>query len=131
MKIKQGLENEYAEYVRMNSEDGYSKCVVDYGAAWAGLMEAAIPADALSEQVQTFLARDDFAKHTSHEADQAYGITGFMYGCAVQALAKFWIYGEALRRWHNLDTQIRDEGEKANAGGGVLNPAILTIGADA
>jgi len=32
-----------------------------------------------------------------------------------------------LRQWHNLKTQIKDEGEKANASGGVLNPALLTI----
>lgn len=56
------------------------------------------------------------------------GITGFMYGCAVSALAHFWAHGEALRRWHNLDTQIGTEGEKANESGGVLNPALLNIG---
>jgi hypothetical protein len=51
-----------------------------------------------------------------------------MYGCAVQGLAYFWEHGEELRQWHNLDTQIKDEGEQANKSGGVLNPAILTIG---
>jgi hypothetical protein len=39
-----------------------------------------------------------------------------------------WKHGEALRLWHNLKTQIRDEGEKANESGGVLNPACLSIG---
>ena len=66
------------------------------------------------------------AKDTSHEAD-ADGITGFMYGCAVSALAHFWEHGEVLRRWHNLDIQIKDEGERANVSGGVLNPALLNI----
>jgi hypothetical protein len=56
------------------------------------------------------------------------GITGFMYGCAVSILSKVWIHGEQLRRWHNLKTQLRDEGEKANQTGGVLNPALLCIG---
>ena len=50
-----------------------------------------------------------------------------MYGCAVSALGLFWEHGEELRQWHNLKTQIKDEGEKANASGGVLNPALLTI----
>lgn len=50
-----------------------------------------------------------------------------MYGCAVSALAKFWVHGEQLRIWHNLDIQIGNEGEKANESGGVLNPALLNI----
>lgn len=56
------------------------------------------------------------------------GITGFMYGCAVSGLAKFWKHGEQLRRWHNKDSQLGTEGDEANESGGVLNPAILTIG---
>ena len=55
------------------------------------------------------------------------GITGFMYGCAVSTLSKVWEHGEQLRRWHNLKTQIKDEGERANESGGVLNPALLNI----
>jgi hypothetical protein len=55
----------------------------------------------------------------------AEGITGFMFGCAVLVLAKCWKYGEALRRWHNRDTQIGTEGDHANETGGVLNPALI------
>lgn len=69
----------------------------------------------------------DCAKAASHEADVE-AITGFMYGCAVSILAKAWKHGDELRRWHNLDTQIGTEGEAANASGGTLNPALLTIG---
>lgn len=65
----------------------------------------------------------------SHTADTE-GVTGFMYGCAVTQLYWHWVHGEELRRWHNLDTQIGDEGEKANESGGVLNPAILTFGSN-
>jgi hypothetical protein len=43
-------------------------------------------------------------------------------------LAKCWLHGEALRRWHNKDTQIGTEGDRANERGGVLNPAMLSIG---
>jgi hypothetical protein len=67
------------------------------------------------------------AQRASHLADDE-GITGFMYGCAVSILSKVWQYGEDLRRWHNIDTQIGTEGEKANESGGVLNPALLSIG---
>ena len=48
------------------------------------------------------------ASECSYLADS--GITGFMYGAAVSTLARVWIHGEALRLWHNLKTQIGDEG---------------------
>lgn len=117
MKLKTGTEQEYADYKAKNT-DPYGGRVVSYGEDWANLMEARM---ANGEKIA------DIAKPTSHEADTD-GITGFMYGCAVQALAHFWEYGEALRLWHNLDTQIKNEGEKANESGGVLNPALLNIG---
>jgi hypothetical protein len=67
------------------------------------------------------------AKRASHEADTE-GITGFMYGAAVSTLAQAWVHGDRLRRWHNLDVQIGNEGEKANESGGTLNPALMNIG---
>lgn len=97
--------------------DPYGKAVVDYARRWAELMEQKIEAGAKLE---------DIAKDTSHEANTE-GITGFMYGCAVGILAKVWVHGEELRRWHNLDTQIGTEGEKANETGGTLNPALMTV----
>jgi hypothetical protein len=117
MKIRPGLESEYAVYVRNNTKNGYSKGVVDYMERWADLMEAELARGASLESI---------AQSTSHTADTE-GITGFMYGCAVSALAHFWEHGETLRQWHNLKTQIGTEGERANKDGGVLNPAILTI----
>ena len=118
MKIVEGKETEYADYVAKNSTDGYSKAVVDYGEKWAELMEKKLASGKKLEEIATL---------TSHDADTD-GITGFMYGCAVSALAHFWIHGESLRKWHNLDTQIGNEGDKANESGGVLNPALLNIG---
>lgn len=118
MKIKAGTEAEYVEYKRLNSADPYSEAVVLYGEAWADLMETRMAAGETLEQC---------AKDASHRCDTE-GITGFMYGCAVSALSHFWIHGEQLRLWHNLDTQIGTEGEKANETGAVLNPALLTIG---
>jgi hypothetical protein len=117
MKLKSGMETEYAEYVRNNSQNGYSFAVVTYSERWAGLMEEAIASGK---------AVSDVAEDASHKANEE-GITGFMYGCAVQGLAHFWEHGEELRRWHNLNTQIGDEGERANESGGVLNPAVLII----
>ncbi len=43
-----------------------------------------------------------------------------MYGAAVSILARCWIYGEALRVWHNGKYNVESEG--------VVNPAIITIG---
>jgi len=89
-----------------------------YAERWARMMEARM---AKGERIA------DIADECSHLADEE-GITGFMYGAAVSTLAAVWKHGEALRMWHNLKTQIRDEGEKANESGGVLNPACLSIG---
>jgi hypothetical protein len=117
VKIKQGTQDEYDAYKKLTSGDGYSLGVVTYAERWASMME---------EEMKAGFSIADCAKKTSHAADTE-GITGFMYGCAVSALAEFWEHGEELRRWHNLDTQIRDEGERANRDGTVLNPAMLTL----
>lgn len=101
-----------------NNQDPYGNAVYRYASEWATRMERAIDA---GESVE------DCAKRTSHEADDE-SITGFMYGAAVKVLSCCWTHGEALRRWHNVDTQIGDEGERANESGGVLNPAIMVIG---
>ncbi len=117
MKLKSGTEEEYKKYKQLNSDDPYSARVVSYAEDWANLMESRFANGETIAQC---------ADKTSHEANTD-GITGFMYGCAVTGLAHFWEYGEALRLWHNLKTQIGKEGEKANETGGVLNPALITI----
>ena len=103
-------------YVAKNT-DGYGAGIIAYAQRWAELMETRIAAG--EDLMQC-------AEPTSHEADTN-GITGFMYGAAVATLAGCWVYGEQLRRWHNLETQIGTEGEQANQHGGVLNPAVLHI----
>lgn len=101
-----------------NNRDGYGAAVFKYAERWADLMEEAMAGGAKLR---------DVAKDLSHKADTE-GITGFMYGAAVSILSQAWEHGEELRRWHNLDTQIQDEGERANESGGTLNPALLNIG---
>lgn len=102
--------------VKIN-DDPYGACAVRYAARWANLMEAKM---AMGSTLV------DCANATSREADVE-GITGFMYGCVVSLLSRVWKHGEALRKWHNLKTQLGTEGEKANESGGVLNPALLNI----
>ncbi len=107
----------WKEFEDKNS-DPYWSGVVRYAKKWAELMEEAMDN---GEKIA------DIADKLSHEADTE-GITGFMYGCAVSSLSEHWEHGEELRRWHNINTQIGTEGEKANESGSVLNPALLNIG---
>lgn len=106
------------EKYKANNQDPYGAAIIDYSNRWACLMEV---------RMANGEALADMAEEVSYEADTD-GITGFMYGAAVETLAAVWIHGEELRRWHNRSRQVHDEGDKANTEGGVLNPAVLTIG---
>mgnify|MGYP001603931777 CR=1 FL=1 len=97
--------------------DPYGAAILAYAERWARLMEGRIAHGGTLEAC---------ASEASNIADTE-GITGFMYGAAVGILAEVWVHGEALRRWHNLTTQLSDEGEQANTTGGVLNPALLRL----
>ena len=77
---------------------------------------------------------DDVEKFDTHkiicradEETKAGGITGFMAGCVAQMVSHCHSRGEEFRRKWNTDNQIGHEGEKANDGDGVLNPALLVI----
>lgn len=104
---------------KANNTDPYGNAIYRYAEKWADLMESRINSDS------TKVA--EVAEKASMEADDE-GITGFMYGAAVRVLSAFWLYGEELRRWHNKETQIGTEGDRANENGGVLNPAVINIG---
>ncbi len=115
--ISEKAAEEWAEGLAKNKDD-YGRACYKFASEWAILMETAIEAGQTVEECKD---------KTGHDADGVEGITGFMYGCAVNMLAQWWIHGEKLRRKHNLDTQIGNEGEKANEKGSVLNPALITI----
>lgn len=106
-KIKEGLEKDYQDYAEKNS-DPYGGAVVKYARRWAEMMEKRIKKGEIDIS--------QYAEDLSHKADKE-GITGFMYGCAVQELSHYWKHGEELRKWHN--------GEYGHDGDGVVNPAIL------
>ncbi|MEE9337253.1 MAG: hypothetical protein V3U87_04170 [Methylococcaceae bacterium] len=55
------------------------------------------------------------------------GITGFMAGCVASMVSQCHARGEEFRRKWNSDNQFKDEGDKANESGGILNPALLNI----
>lgn len=112
-------EAKWQEGIAAQNGDGYGLGIYGFAEAWARLMQAEISAGKTVAEC---------AETCSSLADKVHGITGFMYGCAVSVLASCWKHGEDLRRWHNLKTQIRNEGERANENGGVLNPALLSVG---
>lgn len=114
MKIKVGKEEEYKNWKDKN-EDSYGRAIFNYLECWANLMETEIEnqTDKTPEQIIP-----ECANELSSKADVE-GITGFMYGAAVQILSKEWEYGEILRKWHN--------GEYNYEGEGTVNPAIITI----
>lgn len=101
--------DEYNEYVKINSQDGYSKAVIEYGEAWAKLMQIEIAKGRTIQEMG-----DETQKGVNY-----LGITGFQYGCVVRGLSHFWKHGEELRKWHNKD--YGHEGE------GVVNPAVFSI----
>lgn len=105
-------QEEWENCKAINSKDGYSNCVIDYTILWAQYMEYLI--------AKHDKKLSDVWDMSSHLAD-IYGITGFMYGCAVSILSSVWKYGEELRVQHN--SKYNHEGD------GVVNPAILTISA--
>lgn len=114
MKVIEGKEQTYKEWYDINS-DPYSRACFTYAERWAELLEKLVENSDKSVS-QVF---EEKANDTSHEADVE-GITGFMYGMAVNILSQCWVHGEELRKWHNK--QYGHEGD------GVVNPAILTIG---
>lgn len=115
MTIKEGMKETYAKGLA-NNQDPYGSGVYKYLERWADLMEEAIN-NSDGKSVEQVLV--DKAEDLSHKADTE-GITGFMYGCAVNILSQCWIHGEELRKWHNKEYNYE--------GDGVVNPAILTVG---
>jgi hypothetical protein len=115
MKIKEGREQVWNEYKEKNT-DLYGAGIVSYAEDWANLMEREM-AKQPSTNIEDVIVK--YAEPTSREADTD-GITGFMYGASVKVLSDVWEYGEILRKWHNKEYNYN--------GGGVVNPAIITIG---
>ena len=113
MKILEGKEKVYKDWYDINNDE-YSRACFTYAERWANMLENLI--ESSDEDAMTVIVNN--ADRLSHEADIE-GITGFMYGCAVNILAQCWKYGEELRKWHNKEYNYN--------GDGVVNPAVLTI----
>lgn len=103
---------EWGEWVKINSNDGYSLGVVTYATRWAKYMQ-----HLMRKHNKTV---EDIAEQTRIVCDID-GATGFMYGQAVGALAQFWKYGDELKKWHNKQYGLENCEE-------TVNPAVITIG---
>lgn len=87
--------------------------------SWARLMQVEMAnGKPLAEAAMITLAKADLAG--IRESSQ--------FSHAIYGLSRAWKYGEQLRQWFNLKHQRRDEGEKANKSGGVINPSIIALG---
>lgn len=111
---------------REANKSSYGKASLDYAEGWAKLMQVEIARQLEKMKKLKHKTSPRFiqnvigscAKKTSHELGFL-GITGFMYGCAVNILSQTWVHGEELRKWHNKDY--------GHEGDGVVNPALLSI----
>lgn len=103
------------------NQDPYGKACVDYARDWMEAMDNALSAsDSLPEEIVPQIYQECEPKD--------HGITGNMYGCAVEMVSRCWKHGEIVRKAHNIKWQIGNEGERANESDKVLNPAIINIG---
>ena len=111
----QGIEIEISNEELWNgmkdkNKDPYGKCVMDYAEAWAKLMQVEI-------------AKGKTVVEVAGPAEKLlgyFGITGFMYGAAINTLANCWKHGEELRVYHN--------NKYGHKGKGTVNPAVITVG---
>ena len=98
-----------------NNKDSYGKCCMDVARRVMEILDEEKPFD------------PDNIINQADKDIQAGGITGFMAGCVAQMVSKCHSRGEEFRKAWNISNQIGNEGDKANHGKGVLNPALLNI----
>lgn len=102
----------------VNNRGGYGEAVISYAKRWANMLEDALRSGEHGDKMEKVLSA--VGDETSHKADTE-GITGFMYGAAVQILSECWQYGDELRVWHNASYGIGSNETR------VVNPALLGV----
>lgn len=119
--------------IELSDKNGWEKFRDSCGDDWSFSSKVFIYSERWARLMQFEMARgidlEYVAETTSQDANFDEAVDKFMRSCAVSILSKYWKYGEQLRRWHNIEVQVDDEGEKANrCAGVVLNPAICPVG---
>lgn len=61
---------------------------------------------------------------TAHDKMYGMGLTGFLAGCASEIVSKYHIRGDEYRIFWNQSFGVSEEQAK----GGIVNPAIMSIG---
>lgn len=89
-KIKNGTELEYQKCKDAN-QDLYGRVVIQYAERWAEMME---------QEIENGMTVAEAAARTREIADTV-GITGYMFGFALNVLGDFWEHGEELRTWYD------------------------------
>lgn len=97
----------WEKLVEANSKGFYSISYVRYTRRWAKCMQKLISEGKTVAEI---------AKKTSDYCDAVEGVTGFMHGCAVNALSHYWKYGDELLKWHNAQKNM------AIMGDDIVNP---------
>lgn len=106
MKIKEGLQEKYDNYVKINHEDGYSNGVINAGErVGIALDEGKTPQEAIEAL-------------TEGDGD---GLTVYMAGAAISAVCHFNPRGDELKVAWNGRYNVGPEAD------GVVNPAIMTV----
>jgi len=109
--VNQGVWEEYVE----GNKDPYGKACVDVARK---VMEL------LDEDVDFVLP--NIVNWADDEIGTG-GLTGFMAGAVAAMVSQCHSRGEEFRLAWNRATQLRDEGERANEIGDILNPALLMM----
>lgn len=104
MKVKEGLEEQYAKYVEVNSQDEYSKACITAGEAFGQALDEGKTCE---EAEAAMLAAED-------------GLTGYMVGAVISAMNKFNPRGDEVREWWNNRFNVSHPT-------GTVNPAIITV----
>lgn len=108
----------WTKWVESNN-DPYGRAAVVFAAIWARNMDRII----IKNSTKGFEALSpEEIDQCSKEADElAGGITGFMFGAAVQMLSECWRYGKELQKYHNKQFGVEDID-------GTVDPSMITIG---
>jgi len=101
MEVKDWMEKEYENYVKIN-QDGYGNAVIIAGA-----------------KVGKALTEGKTCEEAEHEMN-GQGLTGCMAGCVASAIVHFHKRGEEFRVYWNASFGVKE-------GKGVVNPAVLII----
>jgi hypothetical protein len=107
--VKPELVDEWRDYAKNNTDDGYSAAVIE---GTIGGLRALADGKTPAEAEKACTAAE----------------TGFQMGCVAKGLAHFAPRGDEFRAYWNRQYLPEEEAVKADASGGTVNPAILTIG---